>query len=101
MPHKDLYECLRLQVLNSSAKTNADREKVSRIWTEFILPIFNLPTYWFLNELRDKARSDKSSCIVKYAPGQKVKTAFGDGRILAYNEVTSTRSPHYIVQLPF
>jgi hypothetical protein len=30
-----------------------------------------------------------------------VKTAFGDGRILAYNEVTSTRSPHYIVQLPF
>lgn len=65
MPHKDLYECLRLQVLNSSAKTNADREKVSRIWTEFILPIFNLPTHWFLNELRDKARSNKSSCIVK------------------------------------
>ena len=30
-----------------------------------------------------------------------MKTAFGDGRILAYNEVTSTRSPHYIVQLPF
>lgn len=65
MPHKDLYECLRLQLLNSAAKTNADREKVSRIWTEFILPMFNLPTHWFLKELRDKARSDKSSCIVK------------------------------------
>jgi hypothetical protein len=101
MPHKDVYECLTLQVLNNSAKTNADKEKASRIWTEFILPFFNLPTHWFSKELRDKARSDKSSCIVKYALGQKVKTAFGDGRILAYNEVTSTCAPHYTVELPF
>ena len=65
MPHKDVYECVDLHVLNSSAKTNADREKTSRIWTEFILPWFSLPTHWFLKELRDKARSEKSSCIVK------------------------------------
>ena len=65
MPHKDVYECLALQVLNSAAKTNADREKTSRLWTEFLVPWFNLPTNWFLNELRDKARSEKSSCIVK------------------------------------
>ncbi len=64
-PHKDVYECVALQVLNAAAKTNADREKTSRIWTEFILPWFNLPTHWFLKELRDKARSEKSSCIVK------------------------------------
>ncbi len=65
MPHKDVYDCIALQVLNSAAKTNADREKSSRLWTEFLLPWFQLPTHWFLGELRDKARSEKSSCIVK------------------------------------
>ncbi len=65
MPHKDAHDLVALQVLNVSAKTNADREKASRLWTEFIVPWFDLPVHWFLNELRDKARSDKSSCIVK------------------------------------
>lgn len=65
MPHKDAYELVSLQILNAAAKTNADREKASRIWTEFIAPWFNLPVHWFLKELRDKARSEKSSCIVK------------------------------------
>ena len=64
MPHKDAFELVSRQILYA-AKTNADREKVSRLWTEFVAPWFNLPVHWFLSELRDKARSQKSSCIVK------------------------------------
>jgi len=101
MPHKDVYECLASQVLNSAAKTNADREKTSRIWTEFLAPWFNFSTHWILKELRDKARSEKSSCIVKYAPGQMVKTSFGDGRILAHNEAAPSLGANYKIDLPF
>ena len=65
MPHKDAYELVSLQILNVAAKTNADRERVSRLWTEFVAPWFKLPLHWFLNELRDKSKSAKSSHIVK------------------------------------
>jgi histone deacetylase complex regulatory component SIN3 len=65
MPYKDIYDCLAIQIQNFPAKTHVEKEKVSRIWTEFIAPWFNLPFYWFLNELRDKARSDKSPTIVQ------------------------------------
>ena len=100
MPHHEAYECLTLQMMTGIAKTNSDREKVSRIWSEFIVPWFNLPTHWFLGELRDKARSDKSSNIVKYADGQKVHTTFGDGTILTMYE-SGTNGLCYEVQLPY
>ena len=63
--HKDVYDILALKVLRSAAKTNADREKTSRVWTEFMIPWFGLPIHWFLKGLHDKARSEKSTCIVK------------------------------------
>lgn len=65
MPHKEVYELVSLQIQTSAAKTNADRERVSRLWSEFVVPWFDLPVYWFTNELQDKSRSEKSSCIVK------------------------------------
>ena len=40
-------------------------------------------------------------CFIIDAPGQKVKTAFGDGRILAFNESSSSAATHYTVELPF
>ena len=66
MPHKDAYKSISAMLMNRNiAKTNADREKISRIWAEFLVPLFDLPVYWFLSELRERTRSDKSSCIVK------------------------------------
>lgn len=66
MPHKDAYSCIKMVIMNRYvAKTNSDREKASRIWAEFLVPLFNLPSYWFLEELRERTRSDKSSCVVK------------------------------------
>lgn len=65
MPHKDAYELVSLQIFNVAAKNDADRERVSRLWSEFVAPLFNLPIHWYLNELKDKARSEKSSHIVR------------------------------------
>ena len=66
MPHKDVFNCIALVMKKRYvAKTSADREKVSRIWAEFIVPLFTLPAYWFLAELRERSRADKSSCVVK------------------------------------
>lgn len=101
MPHKDAYDCLTIVSNNGVAKTNADRERVSRIWSEFIAPWFDLPVHWFLDELRKRIRSDKSSCIVKYAPGQRVRTAFGDGPILSLIEGNHSASFRYKVKLPY
>lgn len=100
MPHKDAYQCLTMHVMNGVAKTNADRERVSRVWSEFIVPWFDLPVHWFLKELRDRIRSDKSSCVVKYAPGQRVRTAFGDGQIISMIEGNHNASLRYKVKLP-
>lgn len=101
MPHKDAYECLTMHIMNGVAKTNADREKVSRVWAEFIAPWFDLPVHWFLEELRQRIRSDKSSCVVKYAPGQRVRTAFGDGQIISMIEGNHNAALRYKVKLPF
>lgn len=101
MPHKDAYELISLYTVKNVAKTNAEREKSARFWTEFMLPWFNFPTHWFLKELRDKARSEKSSGIVKYKLGQMVKTAFGNGRIVSFVEAGSHAGAHYKVKLPF
>lgn len=61
MPHKDLYDLVSFQMLRSGAKSNNIHiEKVSRIWTELIVPWFELPLYWFMNELKDKPQSDKT-----------------------------------------
>ena len=65
MPHHDAYGLIAALVAGGAAKNNADREKVSRIWAEFVAPWFDLPVHWFTKELRDRARSDKSSCVVK------------------------------------
>jgi len=101
MPHKDAYECVTRLVMNCVAKNNADREKVSRIWGEFIAPWFDLPAHWFHQEMRDRIRSDKSSCIVKYAPGQRVRTAFGDGHIISMIEGNPSSTLRYKVKLPY
>lgn len=101
MPHKDAYELISLFAVRNIAKTNAEREKSARIWTEFILPWFNLPTHWFLKELRDKARSEKSSGIVKYALGQLVKTSFGNGCVISFVEAGSHAGAHYKIKFPF
>lgn len=101
MPHKDAFECLSVQFMKGAPKANSDREKIFRVWAEFIVPWFDLPVHWFLNELRDRSRSHKSSCIVKYVVGQKVRSAFGDGTIISSTEGNTTSAFRYKLKLPY
>lgn len=99
--HKHVFECITLQIRKGAYRTNGEREKISRVWSEFIVPWFDLPAHWFSNELRLKARSDKNSSVVKYAISQRVRTVFGDGTILNLNECNHLVGFHYVVELPF
>uniref|UniRef100_A0A7S4MMK3 Histone deacetylase interacting domain-containing protein n=1 Tax=Odontella aurita TaxID=265563 RepID=A0A7S4MMK3_9STRA len=101
MPHGDAYRLTTMLVMNGVAKTNADREKATRVWAEFVAPWFDLPAHWFLKELRERSRADKSSCVVKYAPGQKIRTAFGDGTILSLIEGGPSCAFRYKVHFPY
>jgi paired amphipathic helix protein Sin3a len=46
--------------------TNFDaREKVGRIWTEFMLPFFGYPTFWVLDESRKSYRGKINNTVVQ------------------------------------
>lgn len=99
--HHHAVRLLSRQVTYKAAKSNADREKVGRIWTEFIVPFFAYPTHWVLDESRESFRGELNNFVVQYANGQRVKTAFGEGTILAYLEGDFNAGPRYRVKFPF
>jgi len=41
------------------------REKVGRIWTEFMIPFFGYPTFWMLDESRKSFRGKINNAVVK------------------------------------
>ena len=43
----------------------ADREKVGRIWAEFIVPFFNFPAHWVIDECRDSFRGEINNVVVR------------------------------------
>lgn len=121
--HHHAVRLLSRQVTYKAAKSNADREKVGRIWTEFIVPFFAYPTHWVLDESRESFRGELNNFVVQCkslslwtlmdylaliisflisdANGQRVKTAFGEGTILAYLEGDFNAGPRYRVKFPF
>lgn len=101
MPHKDAFDCIACQINNGPSTSGVDRERVARIWAEFVVPFFNYPTHWVLGELRKGVKSDKSSPIVKFSPGQGVKTAFGNGKILSLVEGNPATAFRYKIRLGF
>eukprot|EP00594_Rhizosolenia_setigera_P008265 CAMPEP_0178955992 /NCGR_PEP_ID=MMETSP0789-20121207/9949_1 /TAXON_ID=3005 /ORGANISM="Rhizosolenia setigera, Strain CCMP 1694" /LENGTH=1418 /DNA_ID=CAMNT_0020637757 /DNA_START=123 /DNA_END=4379 /DNA_ORIENTATION=- len=83
MPHKEAYDLIST-LLGIKSKTPTEKEKIWRIWAEFVIPFFNQPTYWIAQDLRDKAalNNDATSGVAKFAPGQNVRTCYGDGTIV-------------------
>jgi hypothetical protein len=53
------------QVVNKAAKTATDREKIGRIWTEFVLPFFDYPAHWVLDEARESFRGELNNSVVQ------------------------------------
>lgn len=120
--HQHAVSLLCKQVVNSSLKVLGDREKVGRIWSEFVMPFFNYPAHWLADEVRQSFRGDESSNVVrcKYqmchlvfaesslsnaihlvATGQHIRTAFGEGVILAYLTDSPESVGRYRVKFPF
>lgn len=64
-PHKDIFQLVSLRTLKGMFKSNADRERVARIWAEFISPWFGYSSNWIADELRESYTGDDSSCTVK------------------------------------
>lgn len=64
-PHKDVFELVSSRTLKGMFKSNAERERVARIWAEFISPWFGYPSNWIADELRESYKGDESSCTVK------------------------------------
>ena len=62
------HHALRLvirQVISKGAKTPADREKIGRILTEFMLPYFNYPVHWVMEEARQSFRGELNNHVVQ------------------------------------
>mmetsp|Transcript_14759 Transcript_14759/g.32622 ORF Transcript_14759/g.32622 Transcript_14759/m.32622 type:complete len:532 (-) Transcript_14759:120-1715(-) len=102
--HRDAYLLLS-EHITKIARNNTDRERASRIWVEFIVPFFGNPFRWYQKELRDISsggvRADRSSCIVRYAPGQSVRTLYGDGEILQLREGRGEIGMRYAIRFAF
>jgi paired amphipathic helix protein Sin3a len=63
--HQFAVRLLSQQVINKSAKSKADREKVGRIWTEFIVPFFDYPVHWVNDEARESFRGELNNFVVQ------------------------------------
>jgi hypothetical protein len=63
--HHDAFKMITTKIKNSSLYTKSEREAAGRIWAEFMLPWFDLPIHWVLDEIRDSFRGKISSNVVK------------------------------------
>ncbi|KAL3918541.1 MAG: hypothetical protein SGILL_004187 [Bacillariaceae sp.] len=75
------------------------REKVGRIWSEFMVSFFDYPSNWVLDEARESYQGKINNFVVKYAIGERVLTALGEGTIQAF--LNTEEGPRYRVKLPF
>jgi hypothetical protein len=64
MSHKAVHSLIEAQ-LEKSCKKQADRQVVSVIWSEMLIPMFNLPLHWFIETLRKSAFTKKNMVLTK------------------------------------
>lgn len=62
--HQLAVDLLMHQVEKSRSKSPLT-EKIKRIWTEFVMPFFDYPTYWLTNIALESSQDDGSSAIVQ------------------------------------
>lgn len=65
LPHKDAFQLLTEQVNKHSARSKLDRERVGRIWAEFVVPWFGFETNTVLAEVRDSFVGSHATSVVK------------------------------------
>jgi len=77
-----------------------ERERVGRVWMEFMVPFFNYPIHWVQDEARESFHG-RMLVVAQFAVGQAVRTLYGDGTILSFIEEEKDLGPRYRVKFPF
>ncbi|GKY97387.1 hypothetical protein MPSEU_000697200 [Mayamaea pseudoterrestris] len=100
--HKDAMRLI-MDFVGLNHKIKAfDRERIGRIWAEFMVPWFGYPVQWVAEEVRKSFGGKMSPGIVKFVAGQRVMTIFGEGFILTFQDSQGgVNGPKYRVKLPF
>jgi hypothetical protein len=122
--HHYAVRLVKEAVRKAGASDPRSREKMGRIWSEFIIPFFGYPVHWLADEARESFRGQLNNYVVQCkcciyfenhdlaiddltqvffpdATGQRVRTSFGDGTILAFFEGNANTGPRYRVKFPF
>ncbi len=63
--HQIAVSLLTTQVTKSITKSAAVREKIGRIWTEFVMPFFDYPAHWVADEARESSQMEDNSITVQ------------------------------------
>lgn len=101
MPHKDAFALLSKEILKV-AKSSSDRYKASRLWAEFLVPMFDLPWHLLLGEAQRESKSKNISFVAAYEAGQAIRTFYGDGIITNVGVSTQSRDANcYTVKLSY
>ncbi|KAL7565064.1 hypothetical protein ACA910_005076 [Epithemia clementina (nom. ined.)] len=82
--HKDAFQLVTQKVNRSPNAEPVDLERIGRIWAEFMVPWYNYPAYWVMNEIRQSFSGRLSQSVVKFAFGQKVRTSYGEGSVTMF-----------------
>jgi len=102
MSHYHAIKLIIQQVVNRTTRNQSDRERVGRVWAEFVVPFFDYPPEWVANEVRESYRGKvNNNRVVRFAAGQKVQTAFGEGIIKEYVRGANGSDGRYNVKLSF
>lgn len=64
--HRDAFKVLSTKIQTVCGTDRAaDREKIGRIWAEFVVPWFGYPAHWVLDEVRESFRGKLNPHVVK------------------------------------
>lgn len=121
--HRYAFQAVAHWIKSSDIINEVDREKIGRIWAEFVVPWFGYPSYWMIDEVRESFTGILSPNVTKctsfvvlgclfwlvsysynlfsVAPGQRVQTVFGEGIVQSFVDSAEDAGPRYRVKLPF
>jgi paired amphipathic helix protein Sin3a len=63
--HKDAFTFVVQQLKATSKVSPFDRERIGRIWAEFVVPWFGYPSHWVMDEVRSSFRGKITPAVVK------------------------------------
>ena len=63
--HKEAFELVTQQIRSNADISALDRERIGRIWAEFVAPWFGYPAHWIAEEVRGSFSGNLTPNVVK------------------------------------